>query len=124
MWTINGVPFSDVKNRILTKPRRGSVELWELENNSGGWSHPVHIHLVDFQIISRSGGRSVQPYEAVALKDVVLLGPNEKVRVLARYAPWGKSHLPFVLSMGVLTEVQKTACICSTATTSSTKTTT
>lgn len=49
----------------------------------------VHIHLIDFQIISRTGGRNaIQPYEAVALKDVVLLGTNEKVRVLARYAPW------------------------------------
>jgi bilirubin oxidase len=124
MWTINGVAFGDVQNRILAKPKRGSVELWELQNNSGGWSHPIHIHLVDLQIISRSGGRAVQPYEAVALKDVVLLGPNEKVRVLARYAPWGKPNPPFVLYMKVLTEVRKTVCTCSTVTTSSTKTTT
>ncbi|KAF2750885.1 hypothetical protein M011DRAFT_455861 [Sporormia fimetaria CBS 119925] len=88
-WTINGVTFSDVNNRILAKPERGKVEVWQLENNSGGWSHPVHIHLVDFQIISRSGGkRSVLPYEKEALKDVVLLGENEKVQVIARYAPW------------------------------------
>ena len=39
--------------------------------------------------MSRQGGRGrVEPYERVALKDVVLLGRNEKVRVLARYAPW------------------------------------
>lgn len=40
--------------------------------------------------MSRSGGkkRGVLPYEAVGLKDVVWLGPNEKVTVLARYAPW------------------------------------
>ncbi|KAH8155670.1 uncharacterized protein LAJ45_00680 [Morchella importuna] len=88
-WRINGVPFSSVKNRILARPTRGMTEVWELENSSGGWSHPVHIHLIDFQIISRTGGRNaIQPYEAVALKDVVLLGTNEKVRVLARYAPW------------------------------------
>lgn len=88
-WQVNGVPFSDVKNRILAKPPRGATEIWQLENNSGGWSHPVHIHLVDFQIISRTGGkRPVLPYEAQALKDVVLLGTNEKVQVLARYSPW------------------------------------
>lgn len=28
------------------------------------------------------------PYESVALKDVVWLGPSETVRVIARYAPW------------------------------------
>ncbi|KAI5791979.1 Cupredoxin [Geopyxis carbonaria] len=88
-WRINGVGFADVQNRILAKPRRGLTELWELENSSGGWSHPIHIHLVDFQIVSRSGGRgAVTPYEAAALKDVVLLGTNEKVTVLAKYAPW------------------------------------
>lgn len=49
----------------------------------------IHIHLIDFQVISRTGGRNaVQPYEAVALKDVVLLGTNEKVRVIAKYVPW------------------------------------
>lgn len=88
-WTVNGVTFADVNNRILAKPDRGQVEVWELENSSGGWSHPVHIHLVDFQILTRTGGkRSVLPYEKDALKDVVLLGTNEKVTVVARYAPW------------------------------------
>lgn len=78
-----------MKIGILAKPARGAIEVWQLENNSGGWSHPVHIHLVDFQIISRTGGkRSVLPYEKEALKDVVLLGENEKVQVIARYAPW------------------------------------
>jgi bilirubin oxidase len=88
-WTVNGVTFADVNNRILAKPQRGAVEVWELENSSGGWSHPVHIHLVDFQILSRTGGkRTVLPYEKEALKDVVLLGTNEKVTVIARYAPY------------------------------------
>ncbi|KAL8654429.1 MAG: hypothetical protein Q9226_003442 [Calogaya cf. arnoldii] len=87
-WTINDVTFADAANRILAKPKRGKVEVWQLENSSGGWSHPVHIHLVDFQIISREGNRPVLEYEKAALKDVVLLGTNEKVKVLAKYAPW------------------------------------
>jgi FtsP/CotA-like multicopper oxidase with cupredoxin domain len=88
-WAVNGVTFADVNNRILAKPKRGAVEVWELENSSGGWSHPVHIHLVDFQILSRTGGkRGVLNYEREALKDVVLLGTNEKVTVIARYAPY------------------------------------
>ena len=88
-WTVNGFTFADVKNRILAKPQRGAIEVWELENSSGGWSHPVHIHLVDFQILSRTGGkRPVLDYEKEALKDVVLLGENEKVTVIARYAPY------------------------------------
>ncbi|OAF99004.1 Cupredoxin [Paraphaeosphaeria sporulosa] len=87
-WKVNGVTFADVNNRILAKPPRGAIEIWELENGGGGWSHPVHIHLIDFQIISRTGGRPVLNYEKEALKDVVLLGTSETVRVIARYAPW------------------------------------
>ncbi|KAJ4346273.1 hypothetical protein N0V95_005538 [Ascochyta clinopodiicola] len=88
-WTVNGLTFADVNNRILAKPQRGAIEVWELENSSGGWSHPVHIHLVDFQILTRTGGnRPVLDYEKEALKDVVLLGENEKVTVIARYAPY------------------------------------
>ncbi|KAK4980918.1 hypothetical protein LTR66_002469 [Elasticomyces elasticus] len=105
-WQINGVVFSDIANRILAKPPRGAVEVWELQNGGGGWSHPVHIRkfhsyqptltlnantitdLIDFQIISRSGARTVTPYEREALKDVVWLGTSETVQVIARYAPW------------------------------------
>ncbi|KAF2734232.1 Cupredoxin [Polyplosphaeria fusca] len=90
VWNMNGVVWSDgVDARVLAKPKRGSIEIWELINKSGGWSHPIHIHLVDFQIISRTGGsRGIQPYEQVALKDVIWLGPNERVQVIARYSPW------------------------------------
>lgn len=88
-WKINGVGFADVGQRVLARVPRGTVEVWELENGGGGWSHPVHVHLVDFRVVSRAGGkRGVQPYEAQGLKDVVWLGPGETVRVEARYAPW------------------------------------
>lgn len=88
-WRINGVTFADVNNRVLAKPKRGSIEVWELENSSGGWSHPIHIHLVDFRVVKRVNGRGqVMPYEAAGLKDVVWLGPGETVTVEAHYAPW------------------------------------
>ncbi|KAH8657411.1 Cupredoxin [Tricladium varicosporioides] len=88
-WKINGVTFGDINNRVLAKPPRGKVELWKLINNSGGWAHPIHVHLVDFQVVSRQkGSRGVEAYESAALQDVVLLGQNEEVYVLARYGPW------------------------------------
>ncbi|KAL2358047.1 bilirubin oxidase precursor [Cryomyces antarcticus] len=88
-WLINGVGFENVPNRVLAFPKRGRVERWELINTSGGWSHPIHIHLIDFQVVKRSGGRgAVEPYEAAAFKDVVYLGMNGKVEVVANYAPW------------------------------------
>lgn len=88
-WKINDVSFADVANRVLAKPKRGTVEVWELENSSGGWTHPIHIHLVDFRVKKRvNGKRSVLPYESAGLKDVVWLGPGETVTVEAYYAPW------------------------------------
>ncbi|EFQ34809.1 multicopper oxidase [Colletotrichum graminicola M1.001] len=89
-WRINGVTFADVNNRVLARPKRGTIEVWELENSSGGWSHPIHIHLVDCRVVKRVNGRSnvVFPYESQGLKDVVCLGPGETVTVEVRYAPW------------------------------------
>jgi FtsP/CotA-like multicopper oxidase with cupredoxin domain len=88
-WTINGVTFNDVKNRILAAPPRGTTQLWQL-STSRGWSHPIHLHLVDFKVVARTGGSrtSVLEYEKAGMKDVVLLGEGETVWVLAKYAPW------------------------------------
>ncbi|TPX07925.1 uncharacterized protein E0L32_010380 [Thyridium curvatum] len=87
-WRINDIGFSDVNNRVLAKVPLNTVEIWELENRSDGWTHPIHIHLVDFRVISREGNRAVMPYESQGLKDVVWLGRGEKVLVEAHYAPW------------------------------------
>ncbi|KAF2122934.1 bilirubin oxidase [Lophiotrema nucula] len=88
-WVINGVGFSDIEHRILTRPKEGDDEIWVLHNGNGNGTHPVHIHLVDFRIRSRSGGRNeVLPYESAGMKDVVWLAGGETVEVLARYAPW------------------------------------
>lgn len=88
-WLVNGIGFDDVENRILTKPEFGTYETWALRNGRGGGTHPIHIHLVDFKILSRSGGRGqVADYEAAGWKDVVWLAAGESVQVIARYAPW------------------------------------
>ena len=88
-WTINGTTWDDVVNsgytKVIANPREGDVEIWELENRSGGWFHPVHIHLVDFQILDRNG-RPPHPYE-MGPKDVAYVGENETVRVLMRFGP-------------------------------------
>ncbi len=87
MWVINGETWDDVVRsnytRILGNPDRDAVEIWEVENSSGGWFHPVHIHLVDFQVLSRNGGPP-RPEER-GPKDVVYVGENETVRLLMRF---------------------------------------
>lgn len=93
-WTINGVSFNDVNNRVLARPPQGTVELWELHHTGGPAVHPVHVHLVNLQVVSRTGGsRGLLPYETAGLKDVVLLEPGETVRVLAEYGPWNGMYM-------------------------------
>lgn len=88
-WTINGVTYDEPEARILARPPMGTVENWQLHYASGPGVHPVHIHLIDFKIVSRTGGsRGVLPYESAGLKDVVLLAPGETVNVVAIYGPW------------------------------------
>lgn len=88
-WVINGVGWADIEHRILTRPTLGADEIWELRHGGGNATHPIHIHLVDFQVLSRTGGRNaVRPYEAAGMKDVVWIAPSETVQVVARYAPW------------------------------------
>ena len=77
--------FTPARRQRRQPPSPGDVELWEIENRSGGWFHPLHIHLVDFKILSRTGGSGrVQPWEQ-GPKDVVYVGEGEIVRVLAKY---------------------------------------
>jgi FtsP/CotA-like multicopper oxidase with cupredoxin domain len=90
-WTINGLTWADVERTnfqaAVARPQKNSVEVWTLENRSGGWFHPIHLHLVDFKIFQRIDGRGrVQTYEN-GPKDVVYLAENETVRIVARFGP-------------------------------------
>ncbi|KAF8474630.1 hypothetical protein BDZ91DRAFT_711370 [Kalaharituber pfeilii] len=87
-WTINGQVFEDAASRVLRNVPRGTTEKWQMRT-AGGWSHPIHIHLAhDYQRQPTPGRTSVLPYESAGLKDVITLGENESVEVVARYAPW------------------------------------
>ena len=62
-----------------------SIERWLLVNDSGGWVHPVHIHLEFLHVLSRNG--QVPPLnerDGNALKDTIYLGPNDKVEIALR----------------------------------------
>ncbi len=88
-WSINGRTWHDVIasgfREVFANPGLNDVEIWEIENRGGGWFHPVHIHLVDFQVLSRNG-RAPFAYER-GPKDVVYVAENEKVEVIMRFGP-------------------------------------
>jgi FtsP/CotA-like multicopper oxidase with cupredoxin domain len=90
VFKINHQTWEDVQasnyELLLTggiTPQLGDVEVWEFANNSGGWFHPLHIHLVDFKILSRNGAGPFA-YER-APKDVVYIGEDETVRLLIKF---------------------------------------
>jgi spore coat protein A len=77
-WTIGGEPYSPT--RIDARPRLGDVEIWRFVVDL---YHPIHLHLVNFRVLSR-GGHEPGPYDA-GLKDTVDLRPGEAVEVIARF---------------------------------------
>jgi FtsP/CotA-like multicopper oxidase with cupredoxin domain len=89
MWTIDDGTWQDViasgYKKVAAEVDLDAVEVWEIENRSGGWFHPVHIHLVDFKVLSRNG-RAPFPQE-LGPKDVVYVGEGETVRLLMKFGP-------------------------------------
>lgn len=89
IWTINDMTWEEVIasgfRKAMANPALNAVEIWEFRNTSGGWHHPMHMHLVDFQILSRNG-KPPFPYEK-GPKDVVYVGERETVRVLVHFGP-------------------------------------
>jgi spore coat protein A len=89
VWVINGETWEDVVAEdyahVFANPNLGDVEIWEIENSSGGWFHPLHIHLVDFKVLTRNGRPA--PAQEKGPKDVVYIGEGEVVRLLMKFGP-------------------------------------
>jgi spore coat protein A len=90
LWTVNGETWDDVEKsnfrRVLGNPKPYDIEIWDLVNESGGWFHPVHIHLIDGQLMSRNNTPGNKPYAwEGGPKDVFYLGENETASVLMQF---------------------------------------
>jgi spore coat protein A, manganese oxidase len=79
-WVINGKVFD--ADRIDIEPRLGDTEVWTFRNQSSDF-HPMHIHLVRFQILDRSN-LNLTPGE-LGWKDTVRVDPSRSVRVIMRF---------------------------------------
>ncbi|MEV0151348.1 MULTISPECIES: multicopper oxidase family protein [unclassified Nonomuraea] len=77
-WLIGGLPFDPARTDVTA--RLGDVEVWRLIADV---HHPVHLHLVGFRVLSRSG-RPPLPHDA-GLKDTVSLRPGEAVEIITRF---------------------------------------
>ena len=74
--TINNKIFD--MNSIDETVATGATEIWEFDGSQSTEPHAMHIHAVQFQVISRTVGRgTVQPSEK-GWKDTVLVGQMKK----------------------------------------------
>ncbi len=83
-WSING-RFVDPEETRFTV-QQNDVEHWILNNLSGDWQHPVHIHLEEHQILTRN--RVPPPNFEVSRKDVTRLHQNERIELFFRFRDW------------------------------------
>ncbi|GAA4224339.1 spore coat protein A [Streptosporangium album] len=76
-WLINGKPFDP--RRMDARPRLGDTEIWRFTSDV---THPVHLHLAHFQVLSVNGERPAGPPE---WKDTVELRDAQLVEVITRF---------------------------------------
>jgi FtsP/CotA-like multicopper oxidase with cupredoxin domain len=96
---INGRTFAMEAVAPDEAVRLGATEIWEFANNVTGMgmmnmpmAHPMHIHAVQFQVLERRG-RASDGHLDRGWKDTVLVLPGERVRVMARFAPFEGLYL-------------------------------
>ncbi len=92
VWLINGMHW----DHITEFPVLGTTEIWSFVNRSG-ISHPMHMHLVFFQVLNRQEfdivmgevvpiGNPIPPApEEAGWKDTVMAHPDQITRVIARF---------------------------------------
>jgi hypothetical protein len=95
IWLINGLHWDD----ITEYPRFDTIEVWSFINRSS-MVHPMHMHLVHFQVLDRQdfivvdgevipiGERMPPEPNEAGPKDTVAAYPDQITRVIARFDGW------------------------------------
>jgi spore coat protein A len=101
--TINDSHWDDP---VTETPKQGTIEVWRIINTTGD-AHPIHVHLVQFQIIDRRPfnpdtfpgsldytGPAVTPGrdERPAWKDTVISLPGTVTRIIAKFELPPEAH--------------------------------
>jgi FtsP/CotA-like multicopper oxidase with cupredoxin domain len=89
---LNGRTFEMAAVADDERVRLGTTEVWEFVNDSP-MAHPMHVHNLQFRVIERRGATGTTGDAAglsagftdEGLKDVVLVLPGERVKVLMKF---------------------------------------
>lgn len=95
---LNNLRWDDMP--LTETPYNGTVEIWELFNTTAD-THPIHLHLVQFQILDRApftgdpnspdviiGAPQPPDPNEMGWKDTVRANPGEVTRIIARFGPF------------------------------------
>ncbi|MEC3920252.1 multicopper oxidase family protein [Nocardia sp. CDC160] len=85
-WLINGRPFDPLL--VDADVKLGQVEIWRLTTN---FNHPVHVHLDQFQVLSRNR-RPPRPTD-LGRKDTLNLGASEEAEIAIRFGDYTGRYL-------------------------------
>jgi FtsP/CotA-like multicopper oxidase with cupredoxin domain len=98
-WLVNNDVFrmTEVADNEVVKS--GSLEVWEFRNMGSGMmqmAHPMHLHGGQFQVLERFPASAFEAdrrtlsagFTDEGWKDVVLVWPGERVRLLMKFGPF------------------------------------
>jgi spore coat protein A len=80
-WTINGRYFDP--RRADVRPKPGTTELWRLTSD---FDHPVHLHLAQFEVVSR--GLSGPGPDDLGLRDTIDLRASEQATIRVAFGDY------------------------------------
>ena len=105
-WLINNRQFEMDKAAADEVVNLGATEIWEFSNeknpgammDANGMAHPIHMHGVQFNVLSREVLPDLKPIRDTVMdgivdegwRDTVLVMPGEKVRVIVRFTMPGR----------------------------------
>jgi FtsP/CotA-like multicopper oxidase with cupredoxin domain len=97
---LNGRTFEMEAVADDERVRLGTTEVWEFVNDSP-MAHPMHVHNLQFRVIERSGASATAGDAAglragftdEGLKDVVLVLPGERVKILMKFEDYTGLYL-------------------------------
>jgi len=84
-WAVNG-RFPDCIEPPRFAIKRNTAEKWILQNNSGGWQHPIHMHFEEFQTLKINGvAPATSGIIQAGRKDVLRLEHNMQAELYFRF---------------------------------------
>ncbi len=84
-WLINGHPFD--AHVPLATVKQGKPEVWTIKTG-GGWSHPMHFHMEEHQILTRNGKKATSVAghaDDTGKDDVIALDDSEVVTMYRNF---------------------------------------